>query len=160
MKEDRTSSRTKPLLLALISIAAVALLFGLISGLKVFPFGGDDNRAVNELPPAPPDPPTTSESPSVAGEPDFTVDQDNVEVRSGPSPEYPVIGVINRGQTFTPNGRTPAGDWLQFRWEGMDGWVFAQSLIVIASDQLPVVQDFPPPPPPFRHIPHPRFLPA
>lgn len=148
MNEKRTATGMKTLLLALITIAAVALLFGLFSGLNVLPFGGDDNRAVNDIPPPPPGPPSTPAPQAAASEPGFTVNQDTVEIRSGPNPGYPAIGVINRGQTFTPNGRTPAGDWLQFPWEGMDGWVYAQSLIVIASDQLPVVQDFPPPPPP------------
>ncbi len=91
--------------------------------------------------------PTTAGPASGPGEPGFRVDETSVEVRSGPSPEYPVIGVINRGQTFTPNGRTPAGDWLQFPWEGRDGWVYAPSLTVTGSGQLPEVRDFTPLPP-------------
>ncbi len=146
MDEKKKSAGTKTLLLALISIAAVALILSLFSGLNFLPFGDDNNSAGNEQ--TPPDPPSTPAPNSVAGNPGFTVNQDNVEVRSGPSPDYPVIGVVNRGQTFTPNGRTPAGDWLQFPWEGIDGWVNAPLLIVIDSDQIPVVLDVPPPPPP------------
>lgn len=178
MEEDRTSGGRNALLLALISTAAVALFFGLFSGLEVFPFGDDDNLVVNESrtrtrtrapPPIPPTiialtaaaltaaipttatpmsaTPTTAGPASGPGEPGFRVDETSVEVRSGPSPEYPVIGVINRGQTFTPNGRTPAGDWLQFPWEGRDGWVYAPSLTVTGSGQLPEVRDFTPLPP-------------
>lgn len=153
MQENRMSARTKALLLALISMAAVALFCGQFSGLELFPFGDDYDQATYQQstpspPPPPPDLPAADTPTSVASNPGFTVDQDNVEVRSGPSTEYPVIGVLNRGQTFTPNGRTPRGDWLQFPWEGMDGWVHTQQLPVIYSGQLPVVRDFPPPPPP------------
>ena len=174
MREDKTSGGRNALLLALISTAAVALFAGLFSGLEVFPFGDDDNLVVNESPTRAPPPipptiialtaaaltaaipttaipmsatPTTAPPASGAGEPGFRVDENSVEVRSGPSLEYPVVGVINRGQTFTPNGRTPAGDWLQFPWEGRDGWVYASSLTVTGSGQLPEVRDFTPLPP-------------
>lgn len=150
MQENRTSARTKALLLALIAMAAAALFCGLFSGLELLPFGDDYNQAIYEQPPrsprrSPPPPPPTDAPASVASPPGFTVNQDTVEVRAGPSTEYRVIGVVNRGQTFTPNGRTRGGDWLQFSWEGTDGWVHTQQLIVTGSGQLPVVQDFPPP---------------
>ena len=145
MKENRTSAGMKTFLLALISIAAIVILAGLLSGLDLLPSGEDNNQTTNQQvpPPPPPDAPA-----SAATNPGFTVNQDNVEVRSGPSQEYPLIGHLSRGQTFTPNGRTPAGDWLQFSWEGMDSWVHTQQLLVTDADQLPVVQDIPPPPPP------------
>ena len=148
MKENRTGTGMKSFLLALITIAAVALLFSLFSGLNFLPFGSANNSAVNEHAQTHTEPPSNAALSSVASNPEFTVNQDTIEVRSGPSPEYQVIGVINRGQTFTPNGRTQAGDWLQFPWEGTDGWVYAQSLIVTGSGQLPVVRRLPPPPPP------------
>ena len=146
MNKHKISARMKPLLLILISTVAAALILSLISGLNLLPFGNNNNPAGNDqthTAPPPADAPA-----SVAGNPGFTVNQDTAEVRSGPSTEYPVIGVVNRGQTFTPNGRTPAGDWLQFPWEGMDGWIHAPSLTVIGSGQLPVVRRVPPPPPP------------
>ena len=146
MNENKMSAGMKALLLVLFSMAAVALLCGLFTGLSVLPFGDDYNLPVNEQPQTHTGPPSTAPPTSVASKPGFTVNQDNVEVRTGPSPKYPVIGVVNRGQTFTPNGRTPAGDWLQFPWEGMDGWVNAPLLIVIGSGQLPVVRSIPPPP--------------
>lgn len=130
----------RALLLALILVAAVALLAGLFSGLDFLPFGEDYNQTTYEQPPSPPD--TTI---SDAGNPGFTVEEDNVEVRAGYSSEYRVIGVVNRGQTFTPNGRTQAGDWLQFPWEGSDGWIQVQQLTVTGLDQVPVVGRIPPP---------------
>ena len=143
MQEKRTSAGMRALLLALISVAAVALLAGLFSGLDFLPFGEDNNQTTYQQPPPPPD--TTI---SDASSPGFTVDEDNVEVRTGHSSEYPVIGVVNRGQTFTPTGRTQAGDWLQFPWEGRDGWVQVQQLTVTGLDQIPTVGRIPPPPPP------------
>ena len=145
MQENRPSARTKAFLLALISLAALALLASLFSGLDFLPSGQVDNQTNNEqVPPPPP-----ADAPvSAANNPGFTVNQDNVAVRSGPSTEYPPMGHISRGQTFTPNGQTPGGDWLRFPWEGMDGWVQTEQLIVTDTDQLAVVQDIPPPPPP------------
>lgn len=149
MQENRASAGMKDLLLVLLSIAAVALLAGLFSGLDFFPSGEDYNQTTYEqqLPP-PPDSPPTDTPISVASNPGFTVDQDTADVHTGPSTEYRVIGVVNRGQTFTPIGRTHEGDWLQFSWEGMDGWVHTQQLTVIGSGQLPVVGRIPPPLPP------------
>lgn len=153
MLENRMSARTKALLLALISLAAAVLFCGQFSGLELLPFGNDYDQAIYQQstrspPPPPPDLPPADPPEDDAGPPVFTVDQDNVEVRSGPSTEYPAIGVLNRGQTYAPHGRTPDGDWLQFTWEGANGWVLTQQLNVIDSDQLPVARDFPPPPPP------------
>lgn len=144
MQENRTSARTKALLLALISLAAVALFAGLLSGLDPFPSGDDYTQTNNEQVPPPPPPDALVSAANNLG---FTVNRDNVEVRSGPSTGYPPMGHISRGQTFTPNGQTPDGDWLRFTWEGMDGWVQTEHLIVTETDQLPVVQDIPPPPP-------------
>ena len=146
MNKHKINARMKPLLLVLISTVAAALILSLFSGLNLLPFGNNNNSTVNEQTHT--DPPSSAAPDSDANNPGFTVNQDNVEVRSGPSPDYPIIGVVNRGQTFTPTGRTPAGDWLQFSWEGMAGWVYAPSLIVTGSGQLPAVQDVPPPPPP------------
>lgn len=149
MQENRTRAGKRAILLALISVAAVALLAGLFSGLDFLPFGEGDNQTTYERPPPPPPPAPPIDTPiSDASSPGFTVDEDNVEVRSGPNTEYPVIGFVNRGQTFTPNGRTQEGDWLNFLWEGMDGWVHTQQLTVTGSDQIPVAEWLPPPPPP------------
>ena len=145
MQENRPSARTKALLLALISIAAIVILAGLLSGLDLLPSGQDNNQTANQQVPPPPPPDAPASAANASG---FTVNQDNVEVRSGPSTEYPLIGHLSRGLTFTPNGQTPDGDWLQFSWEGMDSWVHTEHLIVTDADRLPIVQDFPPPPPP------------
>ena len=60
----------------------------------------------------------------------FTVNRETVNVRAGPSTNYQVIGKIKKGQTFTPNGRNQAGDWLRFRFEGKEGWVYAELMNV------------------------------
>lgn len=138
----------RALMLALVSVAAVALLAGLFSGLDLLPFGEDYNQTTYEQPQTPPPAPPTDTRISVASNSGLTVDEDNVEVRSGPSTEYSLMGVVNRGQTFTPIGRSQEGDWLQFPWEGMDVWVQVQQLTVTGLDQIPVVEEFPPPPPP------------
>lgn len=93
--------------------------------------------------------PTAAPSPAVADlGPSFTVDRDAVNVRAGPETNYPVIGAIDGGQAFTPNGRNRAGDWLRFNWEGEQGWVYASLLIVNGLDEVPVASAPQPPTPP------------
>ena len=149
MHQNRTSAGMRALLLALTTVAAVAVLAGLFSGLDFLPSGEDYDQTTYERPPPPPPAPPIDTPISDASNSGFTVDEDNVEVRSGPSTEFTVLGVVNRGQTFRPNGRNQEGDWLLFLWEGMDGWVHTQHLTVTGSDQIPV-EAWPPPPPPLN----------
>ena len=83
--------------------------------------------------------PTATSRPTVAAGPSFTVARDTVNVRSGPGTNYPIVGKVRRGQTFTPDGRNRAGDWLRFRWIGGQGWVYASLMTVSGLDEVPVV---------------------
>lgn len=87
--------------------------------------------------------------PTVSG-PSFTVNRNAVNVRSGPGVNYSVIGSVKRGETYTPNGRNQAGDWLRFPWSTGSGWVYAPLMVVQNVSGLPVV----------GVIPHPTQTPA
>jgi uncharacterized protein YraI len=72
--------------------------------------------------------------------------QDQVNVRSGPSTDYPRVGVLIAGQRVPAYGRTPGGDWVQVAYPGVPGgiaWVYA--FLVEVFGNLPIVE--PPPTP-------------
>jgi len=73
-------------------------------------------------------------------------DQDSINVRSGPSAKYDIIGLLIVGQTAPAKGRTPGGDWIQINYPGVpdsSGWVY--SPLVEVSGSIPIVE--PPPTP-------------
>ena len=82
-----------------------------------------------------------------AAGPSFTVAQEAVNVQSGPGTNYPIVGRVTQGQSFTLNGRNRADDWLRFGWEGGQGWVYASLMTVTELDELPVVSAPRPPTP-------------
>lgn len=80
------------------------------------------------------------------------IDQDSVNVRSGPNAKYDIIGVLIVGQTVPALGRTPGGDWIQIFYPGVPdsvGWVYSPLLSVEGG--LPIVE--PPPTPTPRTTP-------
>lgn len=79
-------------------------------------------------------------------------DQDSINVRSGPSAKYDIIGVLIVGQTVPAKGRTPGGDWIQIFYPGVPdstGWVY--SPLVDVDGSIPIVE--PPPTPTPRTTP-------
>lgn len=95
--------------------------------------------------------PTVTSSPSSATA-IVTMDQDQINVRSGPSTDYPVVGVLIAGQRVPALGRTVGGDWVQIAYPGTPGgiaWVY--SPLVVVEGSLPLVE--PPPTPTPRTTP-------
>jgi hypothetical protein len=74
---------------------------------------------------------------------------EQINVRSGPSSYlYTAIGVLLSGQTAPAIGRSPGGDWIQIRYDGVAGavgWVYAPLVGLSANANLPIVE--PPPTP-------------
>ena len=77
----------------------------------------------------------------------FTVDRDAVNVRAGPGTNFFILGSVQRGQTFQPSGRNPAGDWLKFDFNGKPGWVYAPLMLVTRPDLIAVASNISAPPP-------------
>jgi len=75
-------------------------------------------------------------------------DQGQINVRSGPTTDYPIIGFLLAGQDVPVLGRTPGGDWLLVAYPGVpgnSGWVFVSLLVLPQGSVLPIIE--PPPTP-------------
>jgi uncharacterized protein YraI len=75
------------------------------------------------------------------------LDQEQINVRSGPSQDYPIVGVLEQGEKVPALGRSVGGDWVQIVYPVVDGgvaWVYAY-LVTISGGELPVI--VPPPTP-------------
>ncbi|MBN2258854.1 MAG: SH3 domain-containing protein [Anaerolineaceae bacterium] len=73
------------------------------------------------------------------------LDQDQVNVRSGPSTLYPKVGVLLAGQTAPAKGRN--GDWILIDYAGVPtgtAWIYGP-LVTVSGGALPIVE--PPPTP-------------
>jgi hypothetical protein len=73
-------------------------------------------------------------------------DQEQINVRSGPSTDYPIVGVLVAGQKIPALGRSAGGDWVQISYPGVPGgvaWVYAY--LVTVNGTLPIIE--PPPTP-------------
>ena len=89
-----------------------------------------DTEIINEIPP------TDIEPVTIIG-----TSTGNLNVRSGPSTNFGVLGTLSTGETVTISGRNPAGDWLQFQQDDQIAWVFAPLLEVAGDvDLLTVVE--------------------
>ncbi len=72
-------------------------------------------------------------------------DQEQINVRGGPSQDYPIVGVLQQGEKVPALGRSVGGDWVQISYPTVDGgvaWVYAY-LVTISGGELPVI--VPPP---------------
>jgi len=89
--------------------------------------------------------------PTVTGTPQgatirVNADQDQINVRSGPSTDYDIIGVMIAGQTAPALGRSAGGSWIQIGYPGVEGgvaWVYSPLVTLIRSGDLPIIE--PPP---------------
>lgn len=81
-----------------------------------------------------------------------TMEQDQINVRGGPSTDYPIVGVLIAGQQVPALGRSIGGDWVQIAYPGVPAgvaWVY--SPLVDLQGSVPVVE--PPPTPTPRTTP-------
>ncbi|GMR11489.1 MAG: hypothetical protein BMS9Abin28_2322 [Anaerolineae bacterium] len=98
---------------------------------------------------APAQQPPTGSIPTVTGTPVGTlvVVPDQVNVRTGPSTEYELIGVLIAGQTAPAIGRTAGGDWIQIAYAGVPNnvaWVYSPFVVLDPPGGfLPIIE--PPP---------------
>lgn len=73
-------------------------------------------------------------------------DMDQINVRGGPGVDYPLLGVLIRGQQVPALGRSAGGDWVMIVYAGVPGgtaWVYSPYVSVYGT--LPIVE--PPPTP-------------
>jgi len=95
----------------------------------------------------------TVDIPTVTGTPSgpiiivYSDPEEQINVRSGPGTDYPRVGVLLNRQEVPALGRTPAGDWVEIIYSGVEegvAWVYAP-LVRVIGDELPIVE--PPPTP-------------
>ena len=75
-------------------------------------------------------------------------DQEQINVRSGPSTEYTIVGVLVSGQVVPAYGKSAAGLWVQIGYPGVQGgiaWVYSPLVTLTRGGELPVIE--PPPKP-------------
>lgn len=76
-----------------------------------------------------------------------------LNIRAGPGVDYPIIGLAGAGDVFDVTGVNAGGDWFQVATgNGGLGWVSGQTaytrLLIPNLNNIPVVQNLPPPPSP------------
>lgn len=75
------------------------------------------------------------------------LDQDQINVRSGPGTSYAKIGVLLSGQQVPAKGRSVGSEWILIEYPGVtggQGWIYAP-LVNLTPGNLPIVE--PPPTP-------------
>ncbi|NTG46525.1 DUF1236 domain-containing protein [Agrobacterium rhizogenes] len=65
----------------------------------------------------------------------------DMEVRSGPGPQYPTVGMATRGSEATLDGCIQGSRWCRVDVNGMRGWVYAQYLNVEQNGNTLVVEE-------------------
>jgi uncharacterized protein YraI len=82
-------------------------------------------------------------------QPTATVINVSINVRSGPSTNYPVMGGLQQGQSCTIIGRDAASTWWELQCPGgLQGWVLGQLVNATGNAGAVSVVDVPPPPAP------------
>lgn len=96
-----------------------------------------------------PAPPTPTPTPEATPTPFAVVQAQVLNVRDGPSTDYPVIGRLESGDEVAIVGQNDAGDWWQIccLTEG-NGWVYGPLVRAQGETaEVPVIVDIAPPPP-------------
>ena len=73
----------------------------------------------------------------------------DMDLRSGPGIDFPIVGAAAAGNTFRITGRHPAGEWWQIEVAAGPAWVYALFVQVEGPiESLGYTAVLPPPPPP------------
>ena len=107
--------------------------------------------------PTPTPTPTNTPTATATSRPEVVVQVSTLNVRTGPSTLYPVVGRVHKGQTFAINGKNPNETWWQIWLEnGALGWVYKKLVTLRGAVAIvPVVRDIPTPPPTATFTPSP-----
>ena len=73
---------------------------------------------------------------------------DVINVRGGPGTSYAILGKLAVGDGYAVSATNSARDWLQFTYQGQDGWVSAGTVQIQGDiNSLAVLKGIPAPPP-------------
>ncbi|WP_173934373.1 DUF1236 domain-containing protein [Chelativorans sp. Marseille-P2723] len=67
----------------------------------------------------------------------------DLNIRSGPGPEYPVVGVIGNSQEATVQGCLEDSKWCQVSFQGVEGWSYSDYLMANMGTQTMVLTERP-----------------
>lgn len=126
-------------------IRILACLALTLVGVSLSPFGSTPSVAHAQQPTV-----SIATVTSTSIGPYIVVNSDNpqINVRSGPGQDYPIVGVLIAGEIAPARGRTPAGLYIQVVYVGVEGglaWVYAPLVTVFDAPSLPIIE--PPPTP-------------
>ncbi len=65
----------------------------------------------------------------------------DLEVRAGPGPQYPSLGLATRGSAAVLDGCIEGSNWCRIDVNGMRGWAFAESLAIDQGGQSMIVEE-------------------
>lgn len=71
------------------------------------------------------------------------VDQERINVRTGPGTDYPAVGILLPGERAAARGRSVGGDWIQVAYAPADtglGWVFSPLVTMFNVVSLPIIE--------------------
>ena len=62
-----------------------------------------------------------------------------MNIRSGPSTDYEVVGDAIAGEEFAITGKNTDGNWWQIDFRGESGWIYAPFVVAAEAEDVPVV---------------------
>ena len=107
----------KTRLLMVILLVGIFSLFGLTSTVRLNAYAQQPTVAIPTVTSSPFGPMAT-----------VNLDQEQINVRAGPSQDYPIVGVLEQGEKVPALGRSVGGDWVEIVYPVVDGgvaWVYA-----------------------------------
>lgn len=89
-------------------------------------------------------PTTVAVATSAPTTPQLTISADVANVRSGPATSFDLVASVLKGEQFTVNARTQAGEWWQICCiNGQSGWVYGELVTVELAEAVAVATDLP-----------------
>ena len=79
-----------------------------------------------------------------------------MNIRSGPSTNYDVVGYASEGEELIVTGKNAAGNWWRIEFEGQDAWIYAFYVVETNADNIRVVSTPVPPAPTSAATPTPQ----
>lgn len=65
----------------------------------------------------------------------------DLNIRSGPGPAYPVVGVIESDSAVVISGCLETGTWCSVDYDGMEGWAYSRYLVADLSGSPVVIEE-------------------
>jgi uncharacterized protein YraI len=122
------------------TLVTLLLIGGVLLALVV-PTLAQDATPVPTSQPADATPQPTAQPPLVAATDLFATSPFRVNIRSGPSTDYTIVGKLTPVDALDITGQNADADWLRVNFNGQEGWVFVNVVDVNgAIENAPIVE--------------------